>query len=43
MRIITDEVLEVLGNYFIQYNIYEQYGVTFELFLNRWARGIIDI
>lgn len=43
LRVLTDETLDQLGNYFTHYHIYEKYGLTFEAFLDRWARGTLNI
>lgn len=43
MMKISDELLERLGVYFVYHNIYEKYGITFEVFIDRWVRGILDI
>ncbi|WP_274523373.1 hypothetical protein [Metasolibacillus meyeri] len=40
---IDDELLERLGVYFVYHEIYNQYGITFESFVDRWIRGILDI
>lgn len=40
---INDEVLDRLGIYFVYHDVYERYGITFEIFVNRWLRGTIDI
>ncbi|MEC1180013.1 hypothetical protein P9B03_16045 [Metasolibacillus meyeri] len=40
---IEDELLERLGVYFVYHEIYNQYGITFESFVDRWIRGILDI
>lgn len=39
----TDETIDILGNYFVRYNIHQEYGLTFEMFVDRWARGIIEL
>lgn len=40
---INDEMLDKLGTYFVYHEVYERYGITFESFVDRWSRGIIDI
>lgn len=40
---INDEILNRLGVYFVYHNVYENYGITFEIFVDRWMRGIVDI
>lgn len=40
---VNDELLERLGLYFVYHNIFERYGISFEVFVGRWLRGIIDI
>ena len=40
---INDELLERLGIYFVYHAVYEKYGITFENFVERWLRGIIDV
>lgn len=39
---INDELLERLGTYFVYHDIYNCYGMTFETFLDRWQRGILE-
>nr|WP_269748797.1 hypothetical protein [Lysinibacillus timonensis] len=40
---IDDDILERLGVYFVYHDIYTRYGITFESFVDRWTRGIIDV
>ena len=40
---INDEMLDKLGVYFVYHQLYERYGITFEIFVDRWTRGILDI
>ncbi|MGE7021177.1 hypothetical protein [Solibacillus cecembensis] len=40
---INDEMLDKLGTYFVYHEVYNRYGITFESFVDRWSRGIIDI
>ena len=40
---IDDEVLEKLGIYFVYHDIYNRYGISFESFIDRWDRGILEI
>ena len=40
---INDEMLEKLGIYFVYHGLYERYGITFEVFVDRWSRGILEI
>lgn len=40
---MTDETLDRLGTYFVYHDIYNKYGITFEIFVGRWQRGILDI
>ncbi|WP_264989157.1 hypothetical protein [Lysinibacillus piscis] len=40
---INDELLDRLGIYFVYHAIYENYGITFEQFVKRWLRGIVDM
>ncbi|HWL22948.1 MAG TPA: hypothetical protein VNR38_04235 [Ureibacillus sp.] len=40
---IDDELLDKLGVYFVYHDIYNRYGITFETFVDRWMRGILDI
>lgn len=40
---INDEMLDRLGVYFVYHNVYETYGITFETFVDRWVRGIIEV
>lgn len=40
---IDDDILERLGVYFVYHEIYERYGISFESFVERWSRGILEI
>lgn len=40
---IDDDILERLGVYFVYHEIYERYGIPFEVFIERWSRGILDV
>lgn len=40
---VDDEILDKLGVYFVYHDIYNRYGITFETFVDRWLRGILDI
>lgn len=40
---INDDDLERLGVYFVYHNIYERYGISFEKFVDRWQRGILEV
>lgn len=40
---INDEMLDKLGIYFVYHGLYERYGITFEVFVDRWSRGILEI
>ncbi|MEG0258969.1 MAG: hypothetical protein RR595_02580 [Lysinibacillus sp.] len=40
---INDEILDRLGVYFVHHNVYEKYGITFEVFVERWLRGVLEI
>lgn len=40
---MNDEMLERLGTYFVYHDVYNKTGVTFESFVSRWQRGILDI
>ncbi|MCS1391905.1 MULTISPECIES: hypothetical protein [Lysinibacillus] len=40
---INDEMLDRLGTYFVYHAVYDNYGITFENFVERWLRGILDI
>lgn len=40
---MNDEMLERLGTYFVYHNILERYGMTFEQFIDRWQRGILEV
>ena len=40
---INDELLEKLGIYFVYHEVYNKYGITFESFVDRWTRGILEI
>jgi hypothetical protein len=40
---INDELLEKLGTYFVYHGVYDKYGLTFESFVDRWTRGILEL
>ena len=40
---IDDEMLDKLGVYFVYHEVYSRYGITFESFVDRWTRGILEI
>ncbi|MEO4052358.1 hypothetical protein [Solibacillus sp. CAU 1738] len=40
---IDDEMLEKLGTYFVYHEVYSRYGITFETFVDRWVRGILEL
>lgn len=40
---INDELLDKLGVYFVYHQINERYGITFEIFVDRWTRGHVEI
>ena len=40
---IDDELLDKLGVYFVYHDVYARYGITFESFVNRWRKGILEI
>lgn len=40
---IDDELLDRLGVYFVYHHVYEKYGIPFEVFVERWLRGIVEI
>lgn len=40
---MNDDMLDRLGTYFVYHNILDRYGITFESFIDRWQRGILDI
>jgi hypothetical protein len=40
---ISDELLDRLGIYFVYHEVYNRYGITFESFVDRWERGILEI
>lgn len=40
---INDELLEKLGSYFVYHEVYNRYGITFESFVDRWTRGILEL
>lgn len=40
---INDELLEKLGTYFVYHEVYDKYGLTFESFVDRWTRGILEL
>lgn len=39
---INDDLLERLGMYFVYHDVHTKYNVTFEIFVERWQRGILD-
>lgn len=40
---IDDETLDKLGTYFVYHEVYERYGITFESFVGRWRKGILEM
>jgi len=40
---INDEMLDRLGTYFVYHAVYDNYGITFENFVERWIRGILEV
>ena len=40
---IDDELLDKLGVYFVYHQVYDNYGIPFEVFVERWMRGIVEI
>lgn len=40
---MSDEMLDRLGVYFVYHDVYARRGITFEKFVERWQRGILDI
>ena len=40
---IDDEMLDKLGVYFVYHDVYSRYGITFESFVERWSKGILEI
>lgn len=40
---MNDELLDRLGVYFVYHDFYNKYGITFESFISRWQRGILDL
>ena len=40
---IDDELLDKLGTYFVYHELYNRYGLTFEKFVDRWTRGILEL
>ena len=40
---IDDELLDKLGTYFVYHELYNRYGLTFETFVDRWTRGILEL
>lgn len=40
---INDELLERLGTYFVYHEVYERYGISFETFVDRHQRGILEL
>lgn len=39
---VTDEILEWLGNMFVENNILDKHGVSFIVFVDEWKRGLLD-
>lgn len=40
---MSDEILNLLAVYFIHHNILIRYDIPFEIFVDRYQRGIIEI
>ncbi|MER1957909.1 MAG: hypothetical protein ABS942_11040 [Solibacillus sp.] len=40
---MNDELLDRLGVYFVYHDVYNKYGITFESFISRWQRGILNL
>ncbi len=40
---VSDEILDKLGIYFVYHQVHERYGITFESFVDRWVRGILEV
>ena len=40
---IDDAMLDKLGVYFVYHDVYARYGITFESFVERWSKGILEI
>ncbi|MFL0505110.1 hypothetical protein ACH0B5_05110 [Ureibacillus sp. 179-F W5.1 NHS] len=40
---IDDDILERLGIYFVYHDIYNRFGISFETFVDRWERGILEV
>lgn len=40
---IDDELLDKLGTYFVYHKVFDRYGMTFESFVDRWNRGILEL
>lgn len=36
---VPDELLDDLGNYFVEFYVRERFGITFESFVERYMRG----
>ncbi|MGM9951685.1 MAG: hypothetical protein ACI33P_16235 [Lysinibacillus sp.] len=40
---IDDDMLDKLGVYFVYHDVHSRYGITFESFVERWCKGILEI
>ena len=40
---IDDELLDKLGVYFVYHDVHGRYGITFESFVDRWRKGILEL
>lgn len=40
---IDDELLDKLGVYFVYHDVHARYGITFESFVDRWRKGILEL
>lgn len=41
--VMTDELIDALGNVFVHQKIHERYGMTFEQYIDRWKRGTLHL
>lgn len=40
---ISDEMLNMVGEYFVQHDIHNKYKMDFVTFLHGWERGLYEI
>ena len=40
---IDEGLLDKLGVYFVHHDVHARYGITFESFVERWTKGILEL